>query len=120
MHEAMYLPRKRFIALSRHSYVSKLIFLVLWTGKGTFLVSASFDTVDPEILLHQIQTRLGIGRTAMTWIRSYLADRTQEVIINYTLSNPVHLPFGVPQGSVQGPSSFLHIYPTYSGYHQTS
>jgi hypothetical protein len=75
-----------------------------------FDLSAAFDTVDDEILLHillhRIQIRLGIGGTALTWLRSYLADRTQKVMINDTVSTLVHLPFGVPQGSVLGPLLF--------------
>jgi hypothetical protein len=97
------LPTKRFITPSQQSYVSRMIFLVLWTRTRPFLelldLSAAFDTVNHEILLHRIQIRLGIGGTVPTWLRSYLADRTQKVMINDTLSTPVHLPFDVPQRS---------------------
>ena len=111
MHEPMQSAYKAF-----HSTESALLRIqndllsAMDIKQGSFLVlldlSAAFDTVDHDILLHRIQTRLGIGGTALTWLRSYLADRTQKVMINDTVSTLVHLPFGVPQGSVLGPLLF--------------
>ena len=71
-----------------------------------FDLSGAFNTVDHEILLHRIQTRLGLVGTALTWFRSYLADLTHKVMINDTLSSAVLLPFGIAQGSVLCPLLF--------------
>ena len=112
------LPTKPFMTLNQHPNVYKTKFLELWRGKeGSFLAllhpSVAFDTVDHESLSRLIQTRLVILGTALTWFRSYLADLTQNVMINDdTLSTPVHLPFSTPQVSVLRTSSFLHIYLT--------
>ena len=49
----------------------------------------------------------GIRGAALAWLRSYLHDRTQSVIINGVRSTTVDLSIGVPQGSVLGPLLFL-------------
>ena len=42
-------------------------------------LSAAFDTVDLEILLHRLQTSFSIVGSALQWFRSYLSGRTQYV-----------------------------------------
>lgn len=41
-------------------------------------LSAAFDTVNHEILLHRL-TNLGVSGKAITWLRSFLADRSFQV-----------------------------------------
>jgi len=81
------------------------------SGFGSLLVlldlSAAFDTIDHTILLERLETVAGIRRAALAWLRSYLRDRTQSVIINGVRSTTVDLSIGVPQGSVLGPLLFL-------------
>ena len=45
-------------------------------------VSAAFDTIDHNILLHQLEHAFGITGTALSWIRSYLSERDQTVVVN--------------------------------------
>lgn len=66
----------------------------------------AFDRVNHSLLLHKLQ-RYGITGTTLTWIASFLKDRSQSVVVNNTCSLPVSLRSGVPQGSVLGPSLFL-------------
>ena len=40
---------------------------------------------------------------ALTWMKSYLNDRTQRVAVGSLVSNSMHLQCGVPQSSVLGP-----------------
>ena len=40
-------------------------------------LSAVFDTVDHTILLTRLNHRFAIRGKALTWLRSYLSDRTQ-------------------------------------------
>ena len=48
----------------------------------------------------------------MSWIRSYLSDRDQTVVVNGLKSEPFRLLYGVPQGSVLGTILFvLYIKP---------
>jgi hypothetical protein len=85
--------------------------LMLDQGHDVLLVtldlSAAFDTIDHNILLHRLQHYVGLNGTALEWIRSYLQDRTQAVHIDGSVSEQVSLSIGVPQGSVLGPLLFL-------------
>ena len=75
-------------------------------------LSAAFDTIDHEKLLHRLETRFGINGTALDWFRSYISNRCQAVRINNSSSEKMCLNFGVPQGSVLGPTLFnLYVAP---------
>ena len=66
-------------------------------------LSAAFDTIDHDNLLHQLSERLGIRDRAQAWFATYLSDRTQSVSIDGVSSPTTTLKYGVPQGSVLGP-----------------
>ena len=67
-------------------------------------ISAAFDTVDHNIM--RSSKTVGVGGVALKWFESYLKGRKQSVVINETLSSPVDVLYGVPQGSVLGPKLF--------------
>ncbi len=69
-------------------------------------LSAAFDTVDQEILLHSLENRLGVTGSALLWFKSYLSSCTQRVYIKGTSSDDHPLKYGVPQGSILGPKLF--------------
>ena len=66
-------------------------------------VSAAFDTVDHDILLGRLEHHFGITGKALSWLMSYLTDRTQFVKVAIEHSTSRKLLCGVPQGSVLGP-----------------
>ena len=69
-------------------------------------LSAAFDTVDHALLASLLEDRLGIRGTTLTWINSYLRNRSQTVSVGEAMSEVLCLLFGVPQGSVLGPLLF--------------
>ena len=75
-------------------------------------LSAAFDTIDQDLLLHRLSERFGIHDTTLAWFKSYLSGRCQSVIIDNAVSNKHVLHCGVPQGSVLGPQLFtMYISP---------
>lgn len=70
-------------------------------------LSAAFDTIDHEILVEKLLTDYGISGKALSWMRSYLEDRSFCVKIEDTISSLLELLFGVPQGSLLGPILFI-------------
>ena len=70
-------------------------------------LSAAFDCVDHAILLKRLQEVYGVRGTALSWIQSFLEDRSYSVVYGGQLSDRVRLTSGVPQGSVLGPLLFL-------------
>ena len=59
-------------------------------------LSAAFDTVDHEILLHRLRSKFGIKGKAYAWLQSYLTDRSQSVQTDGIISSVHPLRFGVP------------------------
>ena len=66
-------------------------------------LSAAFDTVDYDILLGRLEHRFGITGKALSWLTSYLTDRTQFVKVANEHSTSRKLLCNVPQGLVLGP-----------------
>lgn len=69
-------------------------------------LSAAFDTLDHNTLLHRFEHDFGITDHALKWTKSYLSERYQLIVINGACSKPVLLQYGVPQGSVLGPKKY--------------
>ena len=66
----------------------------------------AFDTVDHQILLRKLEL-FGIKGQALSFLNSYLSNRSQQCQINGFLSSAKTIRCGVPQGSILGPLFFL-------------
>ena len=67
----------------------KAIILVL------LYLSAAFDTVDHNLLLSGMMTRISIGGTVLTWMKSYISFMIQRVSIGDVFSFVATIRFGV-------------------------
>jgi len=70
-------------------------------------LSSVFDTVDHDCLLSVLQRRFSVDGDAMTWFRSYPADRTRTFVAGKDHYGPLPVNCSVPQGSVLGPIKFI-------------
>ena len=68
--------------------------------------SKAFDSVAHPKLLHKL-AGYGIQHELLLWIRSFLENRTQRVVIDGHSSSTVMVRSGVVQGSVLGPLLLL-------------
>ena len=66
-------------------------------------ISKYFDRIWHTGLLHKCENEFGISGKLINWLKSYLSDRTQRVLIKNTFSIPRKINAGCPQGSVLGP-----------------
>ena len=90
--------------------VTNDIFMALDKSHCVFLVlldlSAAFDTIDHDMFLQRLAMEYAITGEVVTWMRSYLVNREQNISINNTLSDKITLDFGFPQGSCIVPFGF--------------
>ena len=70
-------------------------------------LSAAFDTVEPTTLLDVLRTRFGLTEGELNWHKSYLSDRSYQVVTGGIESKVVDLDCGLPQGSSLGPLKFI-------------
>jgi len=75
-------------------------------------LSAAFDTIDLNTLVHRVERTFGITGTALQWLQSYVNKRSQFVSVGGAKSRIITNEFGIPQGSCLGPCLFaLYVAP---------
>lgn len=106
------IPDEQFGFQKGHSTSHQIVRLVkevrrnlqLGISSGLILldVEKAYDSVWHEAILHKML----LGNFPMMLVKtisSFLKDRTFQVLVNGCLSDRMHVPFGVPQGSVLSP-----------------
>lgn len=74
---------------------------------GIFLdLKKAFDTVSYQLLFKKLEN-IGIRGTPLKLFKDYMTDRKQYVRVAEFKSEEVNIEYGVPQGSVLGPTLFL-------------
>ena len=67
--------------------------------------SSAFNTLQPHVLLNTLQL-MNVNPFITKWYHSFLTNRTQQVRVNRTLSEPLTISTGAPQGCVSSPVLF--------------
>ncbi|CAB4007162.1 Hypothetical predicted protein [Paramuricea clavata] len=68
-------------------------------------LSKAFDSVNHTFLLTKL-SNVGASPSVVKWFESYLTGRTQSVRIGSTVSTPLPVFYGVPQGAILSPLLF--------------
>ena len=72
-----------------------------------FDFAKAFGSVNHDRIRHKLKYQFNIDGLMLKFIKEYLKDRTQKVVIENETSSLWNLNSGVPQGSILGPLLFV-------------
>ena len=97
---------------SRQSHLRILAIIYHWLTSEQevcavfFDMKKAFDSMPHRPLLKKLAS-IRLHHNILQWVRSYLTDRQQCVVVGNETSNDIPVLWGVPQGSVLGPLLFF-------------
>ena len=68
--------------------------------------SKAFHKIPQQRLLYKLDY-YGVRGETLQWVKTFLSDRKQQVILDGKSSAQADVSYGVPQGTVNGPLYFL-------------
>ena len=68
-------------------------------------MSKAFDSIRHDLMLSKLQS-IGVSNAGCDWFGSYLSQRSKVVNVANSVSDPLSVTVGVPQGSIIGPVIF--------------
>ncbi len=101
--------KKHFSTETLNIFVNHAILKAMDNKMLTALVlldlSKAFDSINHNILLQKLEF-ISASESSLRWFSSYVKGRSQVVRIGSTLSSPLNLTHGVPQGAILSPLLF--------------
>ena len=100
-----YLLRNNRLSSHQSDAILKAMDNKMLTALVLLDLSKAFDSINHNILLQKLEF-IGASQSSLRWFSSYLKGRSQVVRIGSTLSSPLYLTHGVPQGAILSPLLF--------------